>query len=196
MKTLKEKMVLSFTKDLYIKNIIILKHPKIVHDLKIISFSKRLSKLNIYTSFLPTKEIELKMNDHGNSNEIFLKSLIVTFEEKFNNNIYKIITENEKSSYKFLWLTWKSKNIKMIKNTIYVPYNCQLFIAEDDVIKNDKIFMISEKYHAQKFRSFMFERRIGVWSEYKGLDITEKDLYKRRLDMNGTELRILNNKVE
>lgn len=183
--TLRQKFIYPLSQDLFIKNIILFKSPLLAINQDAITFVKLLSQSHIYTSFLTMNEIKSMMNDHINCKIVFSKTLIITFNEEFNSEIYKFITQNQMGSSKFLWLVWQSSTNF---SPYYISFNVQLFIVEEKVIKNNKIFIISEMYHPSILRPFMFKSHFGLWSENKGLKIPETDLYKRRNDMNGTEL--------
>lgn len=185
----RQKMILSLSQEIFIKNIILLKEFPSVINSETITFTKALTKSNIYISFLSPKEIKSLMNNYTNSNVAFSKTLILTFNKEFNNEIYKLVMGDEKNAPKFLWLVWNNENeIIIYNNVFYIPYNIQLLIARDDI--DNKTF-IKELYHPHQFSEYPMMSHFGNWSERNGLEITEKDFYKRRLNMNGTVLYLL-----
>lgn len=182
----RQNMILSLSNDLYVKNIILLKtSPEI--DSKTISFAKSVFKSNIYFTLLSAKKIESLMDDLYNSKVKHLKSIILTFKQEFNHEIYDLITRNVRDAHKFLWLVWDKTNEVISKSDLFfnIPYNTQLLISED---VNKDFSCISEIYHPRIYSPVMFTRHFGTWSENKGIEIPEKDLYKRRFDMNETEI--------
>lgn len=70
----------------------------------------------------------------------------------------------------------------------------QLLIVDDDLKKEGKYYM-SEIYHPSINSHIMFKRHFGIWSENYGLEIPERDLYKRRFDMKNTDIKIIYNVV-
>lgn len=49
-------------------------------------------------------------------------------------------------------------------------------------------YLIKEFYHPSVLSNSSFENDFGIWGKDKGLKIFERDMYKRRMDMNGTML--------
>lgn len=184
----RQEMILSLSKELFIKNILIIQQPLHFTNTKTMPFVKMLSKSNIYTSFTSKQEIELLMTNYNSPGIVYSKSLILTFDEEFNNEVYELISGNEMVASKLLWLIWSTKNQDSKNLGVYVPYNIQLLIAENQIKENNNVFSISEIYQPG---SVIFKRHFGTWSKKKGIEIPEKDLYKRRFNMNGTELKIL-----
>lgn len=178
----RQKIILALAQDLLIKNIIIIKQPSIAKT--IIPFAKSMSQLKIYISCSSSQEVQ----EFINSEIIFPKTMISTFEEKFNDEILELISENEKGASKFIWLIWHSENRSIKeKKALYVPYNCQLLIVENNYEKNNVCY-IKEMYHPSISSHSMFERNFGTWAKNTGIVIPEKDFYKRRFEMNRTGL--------
>lgn len=187
---LRQKMILSLSQNLFIKNFIIIKEPSFIIDAQIISFTKLQSRSYIYTSILSAEEIKEIMNDFVSSKEVFSKTIILTFNEKSNDMIFELISMDEMAASKFLWLVWISNNIIWKRNfSYYIPYNSQLLIIEDDF--EGTVSYISEIYHPRIFSPVLFFGNFGVWRENEGIEIPERDLYKRRIDMREIEINIL-----
>lgn len=184
-----QNLLSTLSEELFIKNIIIIKHPISIINEENISFIKFLSRSRIYSSIISITEIEFIMYVYTNSKNQFSKTLITTFNDDFNDDIYKLMKDLRASN--FMWLVWDDKN-RVIKEShvYYIPYNSQLIIAENN-IGEDKICYLYEIYHPGIYSRAMFTRHFGVWFENNGLKIPEKDLYKRRFDMNGTLLNLL-----
>lgn len=136
------------------------------------------------------------MDHYINSRIVFLKTLILNFNEEFNSEVYDVISENEMGASKFSWLVWNNKNQSTNISSYYIPYNTQLLTIEEKVKENKKVSFIKEKYHPRILSQVLLKRHFGIWSENDGLEIFEKDFYKRRIDMNGTELTLLFNAVK
>ena len=186
----RQKLIFSLSQDLFIKNILLIKHSSFI-DNKIISFAKSLSQSNIYTSLLAPKDIKLIMDNYMDSKEIFPKTLILTFNEEFNNIIYELISGKEMVLTRFLWLIWSNDyETQTASRRYYIPYNTQLLIVKE-IFGKSNISYISEIYHPRVLSPIVYERDFGVWLEVKGLVIFERDLYKRRFNMNGTVLNTL-----
>lgn len=190
--TNRKKMVLTLSQELDIKSVTLLKHPSFIPDTKIISFAKSLFQSHIYTSFLSPKQIELIMNDIITSKIIYSKTIILTFEEEFNDVIYKLISGNELGSSKYFWLVWNNKNQKELENgDHYIPYNCLLLIVKEKFGLKNNVSYLTEMYHPQILNPIMFKRNFGVWLDNEKLEIFETDLYERRIDMNRTVINFL-----
>ena len=92
---------------------------------------------------------------------------------------------NEISLSKFIWLIvddFDESNLN--SKEYYIPYNSELLILKN---KRDDFF-IEEYYHPSWSSIYCFNRHFGIWKQDKGLEIFEHDIYKRRLDMEGTVL--------
>lgn len=185
----RQKLIFSLSQELFIKNILLIKHSSFI-DSKIISFAKSVSQSKNYFSLLAPKDIKLIMDNYMDSKEIFPKTLVLTFHEEFNNIIYEL-SGKEMVLTRFLWLTWSNNHeILTASRRYYIPYNTQLLIVKE-IFGKSNISYISEIYHPRVLSPIVFERDFGVWLEVKGLVIFERDLYKRRFNMNGTVLNTL-----
>lgn len=88
---------------------------------------------------------------------------------------------------KNIWLLLKDFDKSIIKfPKIYVPYDSQLLIIKNLGESNECI--IEEIYHTSLLSHFLLDRHFGIWTKNKGVEIYENDIYKRRLDQNGTIL--------
>lgn len=72
-------------------------------------------------------------------------------------------------------------------NDYYIPYNTQLLILKSSTNAEDN-YSIEEFYYPSAVIHSWFERHFGIWEKDKGLEIFERDMYKRRIDMNETVL--------
>lgn len=186
---LPKNLILSFSEEFTIKNIILIKHNSLIIDKEIMSFAKLFAQSNIYISFISAEQAEMLFDEEFYEKSRFSKTLISTIAEEADSDIYKLIRENDIDAWRFRWLLWSGKNMSMLdKEDVYIPYNCQLLILEEG---RNKVSHISEIYNPSIFSPNKFKRNFGMWSEDKGLQVFETDLYKRRLNMNMTSFRLL-----
>lgn len=179
----RQKMIISLSKDLFVKNIILLKNI----DAELILFTKILSRYNIYTSFFSIEEMQIYITNIHESKEFFSKTLILSLEEKFNDEILELISKNEMNAWKFSWLVWNHENRSLTRNQdFYIPYNVRFLN-----VKENNVSYMSEIYHPRLFSKNLIEINFGIWSENKGIEIFEMDLYKRRFKMNGTDINMI-----
>lgn len=75
-----------------------------------------------------------------------------------------------------------------LSSTYYLPYNGLLLQLKSSNNKGNS-YLIEEIYCPSISIPSWFSRNFSFWDKDKGLEITEPDIYKRRLDMNGTAVQ-------
>lgn len=85
----------------------------------------------------------------------------------------------------YIWLNFinMSDSPSKIFNESYVPYNCENLLVKTDFKTR---FDIVEIYHNHIKDLQLFEIKYGIWSRKEGLNVSDEEFYKRRINLKGT----------
>lgn len=173
-------------KTLYINNCIIIKPEINVTNLEV-SFTKYLSNYNIQTAYVTFDEMNATMYQYHRL-EIHKRRVFVIIDVKIiNDDLVKIFSyNNEDLLQDYAWAIFDLDEI-ILENLeyVYIPYNSQ-FLNIKTV--NDNVYEIFEIYHPLVVPREIFKVFFGVWKGVEGLEVSNRDFYERRFDMNRTIL--------
>lgn len=65
----------------------------------------------------------------------------------------------------------------------YIPYDSQLLLLKNSSDERNKC-LIEEIYHPSITGDFYLSNRFGIWEKNKELEIYDRDIHKRRHDLN------------
>lgn len=88
---------------------------------------------------------------------------------------------------KYTWLVFGDIIMENIYDDIYIPYNCELFVVKNDT---DDYYTLEEIYHVKVAKPNYSRSLFAIWTENEHLKIFELDLYKRRMNLNGTNFKV------
>lgn len=190
----RQEILESLFNELSIKNVFIVKSVMTQHySDSLLKFVKYFSRGNIYFCFLSVSEMGEKMRSYYQGSGHYYKTLVLSREDSL---CHLLTEENEYAVSKFIWIYWNStaieKTLEDPYQSFYIPYNTQFIIVENST---ESSYDLSEIYHPRLKSEIIFRTNFGKWSPNKGLQILENYFYRRRLDMNGTALPIVDTYV-